>query len=543
MSVLISLIKDIFARKQTKNEIVSASNLDASLYEQSYWNDVISRSREMLAINPDHVDALFNLGVAYEMQKRSEAFDCYQRVLALDPQHFAAKINLLHRMQHQCEWNGLKAGINKIRKAVYETSKTRKNQFPPFIFMSLPGTTAMEQKHCAERFVQFEYKALFPLRDKLGFKFDRMHNEKIHIGYLSADLRQHPVSFLMAETFELHDRSRFHITAYSYGPDDGSAMRKRLENAFDSFVDIQNDQYEEAAKKIYTDHIDVLVDLTGHTQNSRSGIMALRPAPIQVNYLGYPGTMGADFVDYLIADQFVVPQGHQKYYTEKVVWMPDCFLANDRTRPRLAPPTRSEYGLPETSFVFCCFNQTFKITPVVFDIWCRLLKAVPDSVLWLSANNQQAKTNLLQEARNRGVEAERIIMASKLPELGAHLARLQCADLFLDTTPYNAHTTCSDALWMGLPVLTCAGETFPSRVAGSLLTAMGVPELITYNMEDYYRLALDLATNREKLRAVRSKIIANRDTAPLFDSKRFTRNLEQAYIQMMADMELSPVFN
>lgn len=336
----------------------------------------------------------------------------------------------------------------------------------------------------------------------------------------------------MAEVFELHDRSRFHVTAYAYDTDESSAMRKRLEGAFDDFVDIRDNSYEEAARKIYADHIDILVDLTGHTQNSRSGILALRPAPIQVNYLGYPGTMGADFVDYLIADRFTIPPEKREHYTEKIVWMPDCFQANDCARPRPAAPHRKDCGLPEEGVVFCCFNQTLKITPEMFSIWCRLLMAVPGSILWLPASNPHVEANLRREAEFRGVVAVRLIMAP-LMHYAEHLARLQCADLFLDTLPFNAGTTCSDALWVGLPVVTCAGDAFASRMAGSLLTAIGIPELITYNLEDYYSLALDLATDRKKREGIRSKIIANRDTAPLFDSVQFTRNLEAAYTHMM----------
>ena len=338
----------------------------------------------------------------------------------------------------------------------------------------------------------------------------------------------------MAEIFEIHDRSQFNVSAYSC-TDDNSNMRKRLISAFDNFVDIQNESDEEVAKKIFEDKIDILVDLTGHTQHGRTGILALHPAPVQVNYLGYPGTMGADFVDYIIADQFVIPENMKQHYTEKVIWMPDCFQANDRTRQRPAVPARKDCGLPENAFVFCCFNQTLKITPEVFDVWCRLLKSVPNSLLWLPASNVHAEGNLRREAESRGVAAEQIIMAPLIPT-DEHLARLQCADLFLDTLPYNAGTTCSDALWMGLPVVTCSGDSFVSRMAGSLLTAISAPELITYNMKDYYLLALDLATDRNKLAIIRNKIITNRDTSPLFDSVRFTRNLEQAYIQMMDDL-------
>jgi predicted O-linked N-acetylglucosamine transferase (SPINDLY family) len=335
----------------------------------------------------------------------------------------------------------------------------------------------------------------------------------------------------MVELFELHNRERFRISAYSYGPDDGSTMQKRVKNAFDEFVDIRDDSIEQTAKRIYANQVDILVDLKGYTMLNRAGILALRPAPIQVNYLGYPGTMGADFVDYLIADSFIIPPEYIDNYTEKVVWLPGCYQPNDRSRPRLAAPTRPECGLPEQEFVFCCLNAAYKITPSVFDVWCRLVLAVPGSILWLWANNPFVEKNLRLEAASRGISAERLVMAPKLnPE--QHLARLQCADLFLDTTPVNAHTTCSDALWMGLPVITCVGETFPSRVAGSLLTAIGLPELITTNLEDYFKLALELATDENRRKQLRARLIENRDTSPLFDTERFTGNLEDAYNSM-----------
>jgi len=535
-------------------------NLGIVLWQQKLYEEAEHCLKQAILIKPGMANTHYNLGSMLHKQGRlNEALRSFDEALEIK-QHFAeahnykgivlkelgrldeasssfriARVQMLHQRQQLCEWGDLEADIQSARRAVLEAPPNDKNIPRPLAFFSLPGVTAEEQKRCAERWVKGEFEALVPLRDKLGFDFKRTANKTISVGYISADFRQHPVSFLMAEIFELHDRNRFHITAYSYGPDDGSAMRKRLEKAFDSFVDIRDNTYESAARKIYADHIDILVDLTGHTQDSRSGILALRPAPIQVNYLGYPGTMGADFVDYIIADRFTILPEMQQHYTEKVIWMPDCFMPNDRTRSRLAAPNRMDCGLPEHAFVFCCFNQTFKITPGFFDIWCRLLMAVPGSILWLPASNPHVEANLRREAIKYGVESGRIIMAARLPEIEAHLARLQCADLFLDTLPFNAHTTCSDALWMGLPVVTCAGETFMSRVAGSLLTAIGVPELITYNLDDYYRLALDLATDGEKLDSIRSKIIVNRETSPLFDSERFTRNLEKAYIQMMAE--------
>jgi len=510
------------------------SNIGVLLQEQEDWEESINYYQKALALNSELTDARCNLGTALvRIEKRDEAISSFRQVLELNPEHHSAHVNLLRELQQICVWHDWEQGIRSLKNAVSSINATTQSRIDPFVFISLPGTTAAEHKNCAEKLVLNVFNPILSIRNKLAFNHNRSRCKKVNIGYLSGDFRLHPISFLIAEVIERHDRSRFNITAYSFGADDYSETRQRLENAFDIFTNIENKSYEDAARRIYDDRIDILVDLTGYTHNSRSAILALRPAPIQVNYLGYPGTMGADFVDYLIADQFVIPPEHEEHYTETVIRMPDCFMPRDCTLPRLAAPSRTNCGLPADGFVFCCFNQTYKITPDMFEIWCRLLKAVPDSLLWLPASNVQAEENLKLEAAKRGIASERIFMAAKLPEIQAHLARLQCADLFLDTNPYNAHATCNDALWMGLPVITCVGETFPSRVAGSLLTSIGAPELITYNLEDYFHLALELATDKKKYESVRNKINANRYTSPLFDSKRFTHNLENAYIQMI----------
>jgi predicted O-linked N-acetylglucosamine transferase (SPINDLY family) len=517
-----------------KPDFAEANNkLGNAFLEQNLIAEAYACYSKAIKMNPNFADAYYNLGALLILQrKNSEGLEYLQKSLNINPDHNTARTLVMHLMQHMCNWTDLASIAQTVRHAVINEPTTEKNIFPPFAFLAIPGATAKEQKQCALRWAHNEYSSLISLRKKLDFKCKRSPNSKITIAYISMDLRNHPVSYLMAEVFKLHDRNRFNVIAYAYDNDKKSAMRERLESSFDSFVDIRNYTHEQAAKKIHADHVDILIDLTGHTQNNRTGILALRPAPVQVNYLGYPGTMGADFYDYLIADRFIIPEEHKPHYTETIVWMPDCFQANDRSRPRPAPPTRSELGLANDAVVFCCFNQTYKITQEMFDVWCRLLIAVPDSIIWITASNPQSEINLRNEAEARGIAGERLVMAPLLSR-EAHLARMQCADLFLDTLPYNAGTTCSDALWMGLPVITCAGDSFVSRMAGSLLATIGTPELITYNLEDYYRLALDLATDRKKLEAIRNKIIANRDTSPLFDTERFTRNLENAYIRMM----------
>lgn len=522
---------------ELKPDFASAyNNLGMILEEQGQFDEAELNYREAISFDPNNTETFNNLGnVFHKLGRRTEAIDSYKKSLECFPGNNIARLSLLFQMLHICKWDELESGIREIRRVVKEKHPTSYNIFPPFMFLALPGTTGEEQRICAENFSQPLFQTLLPLRMKLGFEFHRPANSKIHIGYLSGDIHDHPVSKLTVEIFELHDHSRFKVTAYSYGPDDGSSVRQRVMQAFDQFVDIGNLSIEDAARKIYADQVDILVDLKGYTADTRSAILALRPAPVQVNFLGYPGTMGNQFVDYIISDSFVNPASEQeKNYAEKVVRMPYCFLPSDSKRPRkLATPDRKSLGLDENGFVFCCFNQTFKITPQLFIVWCNLLNEIPKSQLWLFATNSVAEANLRNEAEKQGVAQERLVMAPRVELNEDHLARLQCADLFLDTMPYNAHTTCSEALWMGLPVVTYSGETFASRVAGSLLTTLGVPELITYTLDDYQTLALELATDVERMSKVRKKILENRDTMPLFDSKRFTLNLEEAYKKMI----------
>ena len=339
----------------------------------------------------------------------------------------------------------------------------------------------------------------------------------------------------MVELIERHHRDRFEVIGYGIGRDDGSAMRRRLLVGFDRFIDLNPLSWREAAGRIAADQVEVLVDLTGYTGQARTKILACRPAPIQVNFLGYPGTMGADFIDYLIADPVLVPPGDERFYAEAVVRLPHCYQPNDTGRPHAGPvPSRSECGLPEHGFVFCCFNNSYKITAPMFDIWIGLLVAVPDSVLWLLETNPAATRNLLAAAQARGIDPRRLVFAPRRP-MAEHLARQSLADLFLDTQPYNAHTTASDALWVGLPVLTLPGRTFASRVAASLLTAIGMPELIAPTLADYQAMALHLATDPSDLAAIKAKLAANRTSAPLFDIASFARDIEAAYGRMSAD--------
>jgi protein O-GlcNAc transferase len=361
---------------------------------------------------------------------------------------------------------------------------------------------------------------------------ERYRHDRIRVAYVSADFHQHATSYLMAGMFECHDTSRFEITAISLGPDDASEMRRRLKHGFEHFVDHSKRSDDEIAAYIKQVEIDILVDLKGFTQDARTNVFARRPAPVQVNHIGYPGTMGASYIDYIIADSTTIPDEARRFYSEKIVVMPNSYQVNDSKRVvHDIAVDRPGAGLPPTGFVFCCFNNNYKIEPSVFDCWMRILARLEGSVLWLLEDNASAADNLKKEAIARGISAERLIFAKRLP-LPEHLARHKLADLSLDTLPCNAHTTASDALWSGLPMLTCLGETFAGRVGASLLKAIGLPELVTTTLESYERMAIDLASDSQKLAAIRRELARNRPTAPLFDTELYTRHIERAYDAM-----------
>jgi predicted O-linked N-acetylglucosamine transferase (SPINDLY family) len=362
---------------------------------------------------------------------------------------------------------------------------------------------------------------------------ERYSHDRIRIAYVSADFRLHPVATLAAGVFEHHDRSRFETIAISLGLDDGSSMRQRLEQAFNRFIDVRNRSDAEIAKLLHEMEIDIAVDMMGFTESALTAMFARRPAGLQVNYLGYPGTMGAPYIDYILADRTVIPEAQWSCYEEKIAYLPHCYLPNDATRAIAASaPSRAQAGLPDSGFVFCSFSNLYKITPEMFGIWMRLLASVEGSVLWLSQANPAALRNLKREAEARSVAAERILFAPFVAAPEEHLARLSLADLFLDTLPYNAHATACDALWAGVPLVTLMSGSFAGRVGASLLSAAGLPELIAQTPAEYEAIALSLARNASALAAVRAKLARNRKTQALFDTARFTRNLETAFTMM-----------
>jgi predicted O-linked N-acetylglucosamine transferase (SPINDLY family) len=419
-----------------------------------------------------------------------------------------------------CDWENIESECRQLVAFVVRGLKVA----PPFAMLAISGSPAV-QKQAAEIYVRDKHPesstaAAIPRRPR--------HN-RIRIGYFSADYYKHAMSFLMAELYEQHDRSRFEILGFAFGPNKFDEMSKRISSAMDQFLDLRSMPDREAAELSRKLEVDIAVDLNGFTNNCRPGIFAERAAPTQVNYLGYPGTMGANYIDYLVADHTLVPESEQRHYSEKIICLPDTYQVNDSLRSISTKScARASEGLPESAFVFCCFNNAYKISPSVFDIWMRVLGRVEGSVLWLMEDSPWAVDNLRKEARRRGIAPDRLVFAKSLP-VAEHLARQRLADLFLDTLPYNAHTTASDALWAGLPVLTRTGDTFASRVAASLLRAVGLPELITATESEFEELAVDLAHNPQRLQALRHRLQQNNRTAPLFDCRSFTRHLEAAY--------------
>ena len=502
----------------------ACNNIGNTLQALGRHEEAIASYRQALAIRPDYANAHNNLGNALSVLHRyGEAIASYREVLRLDPLHVNA-INILPGLlRRTCDWRQIK----KIERAVIDHVEADRAPISPFVFLNIADDPAIQLK-CAAQYARRQA----PGRSPAAVGGGTYAHDKIRLAYVSADFRSHATASLMAGLFERHDRNSFEIYGVSFGPDDASAMRKRLVQAFDRFIDVRDASTLDIVRQLRACEIDIAVDLKGFTYDNRLEIFLHRPAPIQVNYLGFPGTTGTDRIDYIIVDRFVAPIEHQPFYAEKLVHLPGCYQVNDNQR-RIAErtPSRAECGLPPEGFVFCCFNNSYKITPEFFDIWMRLLQAVPGAVLWLLGDNQWAAENLRREARARGVDANRLVFAPRL-KLAEHLARHRLAHLFLDTLPVNAHTTASDALWAGLPVLTCAGNAFAARVAGSLLHAVGLAELVTHSPEQYEALALRLATDTHVLQGLRNRLAQNRLSSPLFDTDRFRRHIEAAYTTM-----------
>lgn len=498
------------------------NNMGTALLALGNPDKALAALQQALTRQPDFPEAFYNLGNAWrELGNLSEAIAAYRTALRLRPGYADAFSQLVYHRALACEWTDHEAEQEKLIEMARAGVRV-----PPFYLLSTKAS-ASDQLSCGRHWI----KPITPPRQVVFSHAVSVETARIRVGYLSGDFHQHATAQLMAELFESHDRSRFEVFAYSYGPDDGSPLRARLQTAFDHFVDIHARSHREAAELIHGDKVDILIDLKGYTHQARPAISAYRPAPVQVSYLGYPATMGADFIDYIMVDPLVVPASQQAFFSEKLVHLPGCYQVNDRQREVAQAVSRQSCGLPAEGLVFCSFNNSYKLSPAIFDIWMRLLRSIPGSVLWLLEANELVKGNLGLEAEKRGVAANRLVFA---PIVGPaeHLGRHRHADLFLDTLPCNAHTTAGDALWAGLPVLTCRGDTFAGRVAGSLLMAMGMPELVTGSLEAYEQAALALARAPQRLIALRKKLQENRDASPLFDLPKLTGHIEAAYLRM-----------
>jgi protein O-GlcNAc transferase len=522
--------------------------------------EAVDHLKATLQAEPENRDVLSALaGALFEVGELDEAETLAQRVCELAPADAAAYATLAniyivrgqldraiatlesgyaltnassllgmltYQLRQTCDWDKWHAAWDKIAPEIERSSALGS----PFWLLCEP-TSARQQLSYTQRWAASRFNArTVPAR---AATIAPRRHPRLRVGYLSSDLQEHAAAYLIAEVLELHDRERFEIFAYSHGPDDRGAMRPRVAAACEHFVDIAWEPDDLAAERIRNDELDILVDLKGYTAGDRLTIMAQRPCDVQVTWLGYPGTTGATFMDYLIADAFIVPPEREPAYSERIVRMPHCYQPNDRKRVIAEPLRRPEYGLPERSFVFCCFNQTYKITSDIFAVWMQLLRAVPDSVFWLLESNRWAKQELLKRAQVHGVAAERLVFASRVP-YAAHLARYRVVDLALDTFPYTSHTILSDALWCGCPTVGLCGETFASRVSGSLLTTAGMPDLVTHRLSDYAHLAHRLAREPSFLCEIRARVAHARDRSPLFDSNAFTRDLERLYIGLVS---------
>jgi predicted O-linked N-acetylglucosamine transferase (SPINDLY family) len=516
---------------ELKPSLVSAYvNLANLLRYQGELQDVRALYLKAIELDPNHVEACFNFANFLQEQGEFEtAIGFYRKSMELRPD--CGLVAYVNQLQMACNWPDIEGLAQRVISTVESREFSSAHQVDPYLFICLPiPTTPAQQYRCAKVYGE-------SLRSRTGDIPRRARrsptaSRKINLAYLSSDLHPHPIPWLVVDMLESHDRNQFQVFAYSYGPTSDSGIRRRITQAVDVFREVKDLNNAQICERMIDDGIDILVDLKGYTYQARTEILAMRPAPIQCNFLGYCGTMGTDFLDYVIADEFILPDDQQAYFSEAIVRLPGCYLPNDRwTEIAQVAPSRAECGLPAQAFVFCCFNSSQKLNPRMFGVWMRLLQAVPGSVLWLLASDDFTCRNLRATAASHAVSPDRLVFAPRVPR-PAHLARHCHADLFLDSFPYNAHTTASDALRMGVPMVTLSGAAFASRVAGSLLTALKLDSLVTYSLEDYEALARELGLNPGRMEGVRGDLRRALETSNVFHGGVFARNLERAYRQM-----------
>ena len=514
----------------------------ALLMGQGQWQDAAMSFLQVLSKAPGQIDAYTQLGFALaNLRRHAEAAECFRTISMLEPRELGAAIYAAHYAAWACDWSAMAADEERLAQALALLAESDSAPaFSPFCLLSLNDDAAMHRQAASleARRIAREVRSgaagghwEAPRPGPAGYPLVAMH-ARCRIGFVSADFRTHATSMLLVQVLERLDRGRFEVLLYSHGKDDGSALRRRVEAACDGLIECAEMSSHEEAARIRADGISILIDLSGYTQDSRLGVLALRPAPIQALWLAYPSTTGADFVDYLIGDPILTPMDHAADFSEHIAQLPVCYEPTDRERCHPEALSRAACGLPEDGFVYACFNQSYKITASVWQGWCRILARVPASVLWLLVPDLGVRARLHAAAVQCGIAPARIVFADFVsPEL--HLARLPCADLFLDTFPYGAHTTCSDALWMGLPVLTRIGRSFSSRVAASLLAAVGLPELAAADAEQYEELAVRLAADAQAQADIRRHLAEERLNLPLFDSERFAMELGELFGRMV----------
>lgn len=513
------------AIKINPSYIDALNNRGVVLQEIGRYEEAVKNYDQLLTINPGYDKALANKGfILILILRYDEAIDCFTKLLEVNPEYNFALGMMSSAQQYGCRWDD----FERITNLICEGVRAGKCVSNSLVLMAI-SDSASDQMLCAQSFARLRCPPS-PIKMWNG---EMYQHSKIRIAYISPDFREHPVSHLMAGILEHHDKSRFEVYGFSLGMADNSSMFKRIALAFDGFFDVRQKGSREIAEAMRAMEIDIAIDLGGYTQDARPDLLAYRPAPVQVNYLGYPGTLGVEYIDYILADKTVIPLSDHDCYTENVVYLPGSYLPTDSAlKVAERTPGREEFGLPSDSFVYCSFNHAYKIGPKIFDVWMRILKRSPGSVLWLMKLNNTAEINLRKEAEAMGIDPARLIFATRVPKVEDHLARYRLADLFLDTTPYNAHTTACDALFVGLPVLTYLGHAFPGRVAASLLSTIGLPELVTPSLADYENMAVALANDAPLLKGLRDRLAVNRDRSPLFKTAEFCQNLEFAYNTM-----------